>query len=228
MRILIVEDEALIAQRIERLTREILGQQLRQLAVQTTLPSAVHHLSSYPVDLVILDLNLNGKNGFELLQRAVAGAFHTFVISAYTEKAVEAFEYGVLDFIPKPFNKNRLQKAFERFENADYRAIYPTKYLAVRKNSQLQLVDIELVNYIKGAGNYTELHLMDHTVELHDKSLRHIQQLLPMHFERIHKSYIVNLKMVQSISAQYEIFLQNDTCIPISRSLYKALKDRLG
>lgn len=228
MRILIVEDEALIAQRIERLTREILGRQLRQLSIQPTLERARYHLTTYPVDLLLLDLNLNGKNGFELLEYAVAGAFHTCIVSAYTEKAVQAFEYGVLDFIPKPFNKQRLQKAFTRFVNAEQRAVYPTKYLAIRKNKKLQLIDIEEIIFLKGAGNYTELHLQNQSVELHDKSLGQLQQLLPPHFERTHKSYIVNLKMVHSISKQYEIVLNDGIKIPISRTAYKQLKNRLN
>lgn len=225
MRILIVEDEALIAQRIERLTRDILGQELRQLTVQPTLESAFNHIKEQPIDLLILDLNLNGKNGFQLLEQAIAGAFQTFIVSAYTDKAVAAFEYGVLDFIPKPFNKNRLEKAFERFKNANYKAAFPTKYLAVRKNGHLQLVDIEKINFIKGASNYAELYLANGQSELHDKSLQQIMMLLPTHFERIHKSYIVNMKMISSISNQYEVLLKNNVCIPISRSKYKALKN---
>ncbi len=226
MRLLIVEDEALIAQRIERLSREILGAELRQLIVKPTLESAAHYLEEHPLDLLILDLNLNGKDGFELLKKAVAGAFHTLIISAYTDKAIEAYEYGVLDFVAKPFNKDRLQKAFQRFADQNYKAKYPTKYLAIRKNQTLQLIEVAQVAFVKGAGNYAELHLQDTAMVLHDKSLRHIAPLLPAHFERIHKSFIVNLKMVQRISAQYEVLLKNGERIPISRSKYKALKNR--
>ena len=228
MRILIVEDEALIAQRIERLIREILGASLRQVVVKPTIESARTHLREHPLDVLILDLNLNGKNGFELLTAAVSGAFQTFVISAYTDRAVEAYEYGVLDFIAKPFNKQRLQKAFDRYDNQHYRAAYPIQFLAVRKNQQLQLLNISDIAYLRGAGNYAELHLTDGRTALHDKSLRHLIPLLPAHFERIHKSFIVNFKCVEAITNQYEIRLHGGTRIPISRSKYKALKDRLG
>ncbi len=228
MRILIVEDEALIAQRIERLTREILGASLRQLVVKPTIESARCHLREHPLDLLILDLNLNGKDGFELLTEAVAGAFHTLVVSAYTDKAVEAYEYGVLDFIAKPFNKQRLEKAFARYENQHYRATYPVQFLAVRKNQQLQLLNVTEIAYLQGAGNYAELHLVDGRTELHDKSLRHLAPMLPSCFERIHKSFIVNFKLVEAITNQYEIRLDDGRLIPISRSKYKELKDRLG
>ena len=228
MRLLIVEDEALIAQRIERLSREILGHDLIQLAVKPTLESAKAYIHEYPLDLLILDLNLNGKDGFQLLEESVAGAFHTMILSAHTDKAILAYEYGVLDFIPKPFNKARLQKALDRYTNQSYRAEYPTKYLAVKKKTQLKLVDVEHISYIRGAGNHAELYLTDGSIELHDKSLQHISMLLPSCFERIHKSYIVNMKMIASISNNYSITLKNSVQIPISRTKYKSLKDLLS
>ena len=228
MRILIVEDEALIAQRIERLSREILGNELVQLTIKPTLESARAFIHEYPLDLMILDLNLNGKNGFQLLEESVAGAFHTMILSAHTERAILAYEYGVLDFIPKPFNKDRLQKALNRYTNQNHRAEYPTKYLAVKKRSQLKLIDVEQITYIQGAGNHAELNLLDTTTELHDKSLQHIAMLLPDYFERIHKSFIVNMKMILSISSNYTIILKNKQQIPISRSKYKILKDLLS
>ncbi len=228
MRILIVEDEALIAQRIERLTREILGAQLRQLTTKASLEGARLHLSEFPVDLLMLDLNLNGKNGFQLLEESVASSFHTMILSAYTEKAILAYEYGVLDFIPKPFGKSRLQKAFDRYSNKAYRAEIPVKYLAVRKKQKLELVEVKDICYIKGAGNLSELFLTDGQSLLHDKSLHHLAKLLSVDFERIHKSFIVNLKMVKSISGKYEILLRNGECIPISRTKFKAIKDRIG
>lgn len=228
MRVLIVEDEALIAQRIERLTREILGLQLKQLIIKHTFESARHLMLTSPIDLLMLDLNLNGKNGFKLLEETVAATFHTVILSAYIDKAIEAYEYGVLDFIPKPFNKARLQKAFERFTRQSYRADHPARYLAIRKRQKLQLIEVKDILYIKGAGNHSLVHLESDDSYLHDKSLNHLIKLLPYEFERIHKSYIVNLKMVEHISNNYEVLLKNGYTIPISRTIFKNIKDRLS
>ena len=115
MRILIVEDESSIAQRIQRMVAEATKQKA-VIKMAYTVDQASLYLKENVIDLLLLDLNLNGKSGFELLQQAVAGSFHTIIISAYKEKAIEAFEYGVLDFVSKPFTQERLQKAIERFE----------------------------------------------------------------------------------------------------------------
>lgn len=228
MRLLIVEDEALIAQRIERLTKDILGDQLKQLVIKSTFEGANYHLHQSPIDLLILDLNLNGQNGFQLLQASIAESFQTIVLSAYVDKAIIAYDYGVLDFIPKPFNRERLKKAFDRYYNHSYRPVHSTKYLAIKKRQKLALVEVETISYIKGSGNHSMLFLKNGENHLHDKSLRELAKLLPPYFERLHKSYIVNIKMIKAITTQYEIILNNQLHLPISRSRYKQIKDRFG
>ncbi len=231
MRLVIVEDEALIAGRIERLCRDILGPRLQTLSVRPTLAGARAHLREHPIDVLLLDLNLNGLDGFQLLREAVAGSFHTLVISAYAERAVEAFEYGVLDFIPKPFSRERLARALERCERTDYHTNPPLKYLATRVGSRLDLHAIEEVLYISGANHYAELHLRDGSVRLHDKPLSRLVPLLPPAFPRVHKSYIVNLTAVRSLHTQaggkYLLELVNGEHIPVGRGQYKLLREQL-
>ena len=228
MRIVIVEDEVLIAERIKRMTEEILGSKVSRIAIETTLEDASHHLFKNPVDLLILDLNLNGKNGFELLKTAVSGAFHTIIVSANTDRALEAFEYGVLDFVGKPFTKERLKKAYDRYENKEKRSSYAARYLSVRKQERLFLVDIDDIHYIKGAGIYSEIHLHDGRNELHDKTLSRLETILPSHFIRTHKSYIVNLRSIdhfRSLGAStYKAVMKSGQILPVSRVKYKEIK----
>lgn len=230
MNVLIVEDEARIAKRIVRMTRDILGDSLQSLTHINTLKEAVSFIDSHTPDLVLLDLNLNGEHGFDLLKKAVAHPFHTLVISAYKDQAITAFEYGVLDFVPKPFNQDRLEQAFNRVVAKEKSARNPVKYLAVRKRQHIELVPIEDVLYVKGAGVYAELFLRDGTKELHDKSLEKLEQLLPEPFERIHKSYLVKMSEVKEISvatgSKYTAELKNGELIPIGRTKYKKIKSK--
>ncbi len=230
MNILIVEDEARIAKRIERMTNEIFGDKLKSLSQVDTLMEAQRIIHSNPLDLVLLDLNLNGANGFDLLSEAVSESFHTIIISAYKDQAITAFEYGVLDFVPKPFNKDRLEQAFNRVTKKENNALHTIKYLAVKKRGKIQLIPVKDVHYIKGAGAYTELFLTNGTKELHDKSLERLEQLLANSFERIHKSYLVKMTEVKGIlvssGSKYMAELMNGTTIPIGRTKYKDLKSK--
>ncbi len=228
MNILIVEDESRIAKRIERMTRDIFGDSLQSLRQINTLREALRFIENNTLDLVLLDLNLNGDNGFDLLTTAVSKSFHTVVISAYRDQAITAFEYGVLDFVPKPFNRDRLELAFDRVIRKEKTENDSIKFLAIKKRGRMQLISIEGLLYVKGAGVYTELFLANGNKELHDKSLEKLEQLLSHTFERIHKSYLVKMSEVKEIivkpGSKYMAELKNGTLIPIGRTKYKDMK----
>jgi two-component system response regulator LytT len=231
MRLLIVEDEPLIARRLERFCREILGAKLETLHVASAFEEAGARIAETPIDLLLLDLNLSGRDGMELLQASVAGSFHTIIVSANLDQALKAFEYGVIDFVPKPFNQDRLAQALARVTERDGRAAGAAKFLAVRKHGKVQLVPVDRVLYAQGAGAYAELVLDDGTRELHDKTLEKLHALLPPAFERIHKSYVVRLSSVKALHAHegshYEAELKNGLRLPIGRTRYKELREKL-
>ena len=232
MRVLIVEDEPLIAQRLERFCREILGEKLEAIHVAALLSEASARLDESPIDLLLLDLNLHGRDGMELLQASVAGSFHTIIVSANTEQALRAFEFGVIDFVPKPFSKERLASALARVTERDGRAAGTAKFLAVKKYGKVELVEIDRVLYVEGAGAYAELVLNDGKRELHGKTLEKLHALLPPVFERIHKSFVVRWSAVKALHAQegshYEAELRNGLRLPVGRTRYKELREKLG
>lgn len=228
MNILIVEDESRIAKRIERMTRAFFGNTLQSLKHIDNLNEALQFIENSALDLVLLDLNLNGENGFDLLTTAVSKSFHTIIISAYRDQAITAFQYGVLDFVPKPFNRERLEQALHRIISKEKIETNEIKFLAIKKRHRIQLVPIHDVLYIKGAGAYTELFLTDGKKELHDKSLEKLEQLLSHTFERIHKSYLVKMSEVKEIvvksGSKYMAELKNGELLPVGRTKYKDIK----
>jgi DNA-binding LytR/AlgR family response regulator len=231
MRLLIVEDEPLIAQRLERFCREILGDAMTAPHTSESLSATEAWLKENTADVLLLDLNLGGADGMALLRRSVAGSFHTVIVSANTDRALEAFEYGVLDFVPKPFTKERLAQALGRATDAGARA-GAAKYLAVKKSGRVELVAVADVLYVQGAGNYSELVLTDGRRELHDKTLERLAAVLPPQFERIHKSFLVRLGAIRALHASegshYEAELKNGLSLPVGRTRYKELREKLG
>lgn len=220
MRVTIVEDERMVARSLTRCVRSVLGASLQQLDVMGDLRSAQAHLQATRPDVLLLDLNLHGHDGFGLLKYAVAGAFDTIVVSANTERALEAFEYGVLDYVPKPFSTERLAQAFKRLsgkrsENAALR------YLIVRHAGQLERVKVEDIRAIHGANDYSELELTSGACRLHEKTLAQLARSLSGGFLRIHRSHIVNLEFVQSLTTQagsrYHLTLTDGTQLPVGR-----------
>ncbi len=225
MRILIVEDELLVAQRVERLSRAILADQLEDVRIARTFDAASSELVRHPIDLLLLDLNLNGRNGMDLLLTSVAASFQTIIISANTEHALLTFEHGVIDFVPKPFTRERLALALKRVTDDSGRAAQAAKFLVVKKQGRIEIVAVADVIYFQAARNYTELVLKDGRRELHDKSLERLVAILPGGFERIHRSYAVRLADINAIhtheGSRYDAELKNGMLLPIGRTYYK-------
>lgn len=231
MRVLIVEDEPVIAQRIQRLLRKYIDEKITTIKSLSSLDDADIYLEENTIDLLLLDLNLHGEDGFELLKKLVAESFHTIIISAYAEKAIEAFEYGVLDFVAKPFNEERFNKALSRFLDTREKREFFAKKLAVKKYGEVSILDIDNINYIQAEGHYSQIITPEQNY-LHDKSLDKLHALLPENFEKIHRSYIVNIKNIEGLIVQsggvYRAKLSCGTEIPISRSKFKGVKEKLS
>jgi DNA-binding LytR/AlgR family response regulator len=231
MRILIVEDEPLIARRLEQFCRKILGGRLEGARVAPTFDAASAWLAESPVDVVMLDLNLGGRDGMKLLESMTASSFHTIIVSANTEHALRAFAHGVVDFVPKPFSEERLAQALQRVVEPGGRTPYSARCLAVRKHGRVQLVPVDDLLYVQGADDSSELVLADGRRELHDKTLERLLTVLPPGFERIHKSYLVRMSMVVAVHAsegsRYEAELRNGVRLPVGRTYYREIRQKM-
>ncbi len=231
MKILIVDDEARALKRLVRLTHSILGDKIESVETGSSLSIALEQIEKGKIDLLLLDLNLNGRDGFEVLKSLVAQSFQTIIVSAYHDRAIEAFEYGVLDFVPKPVAESRLKKAFERFETRNGPRERQLKYLSVKRQRRLDLIPIENILYFSGANDYTEIHIKTGKTYLYEKSLDSIELLLKSDFIRIHRSFIVRSDSIASIQtaqgSRYSIEMKNGSTLPIGRTKIDSVRQRL-
>jgi DNA-binding LytR/AlgR family response regulator len=230
MRIIIIEDEAPIAAYIEDSVRRILESKIRQLTISYTCEEGLELIMEKEFDLCFLDLNLRGKSGYEILQKAASRPLHTIIISAHTEHAARAFDFGVIDFVPKPFTLERLRQAIERFLGAQ-RTPAAAKYLSYRVGQKNCLLQVSEISHIKACRYLAEVWLPDERRVLLEKPLNRLEQILPDDFIRIHRSYIVNLKRVESFqhhgSSRYTIRMKGGQALPLSRDRLRALKKLL-
>jgi DNA-binding LytR/AlgR family response regulator len=232
MRILIVEDERPTAEDIQLIVKQILKKDITSIHIETTLDDAIAYIHEKPIDVLLLDLRLNSKDGFQILKEVVSKSFHTIIISANIDRALEAFEYGVLDFIPKPYSKERLKAAFQRLQSSHALDGHAIKYLSVKKGGAVQIIPIDNIRYFKSANIYVELHLKDKQIAIYDKPIKLLGPLLPANYYRIHKSYIADVDTIASIQmlggGRYHAILKSGDRLPVSRQKIKELKSRLG
>lgn len=228
MNIVLVEDEPMVAKRLRRFIAES-TQGKAAIKHFSNLEDAQDNLVSQPVDVLFLDLNLHGKDGFLLLHEQLVQPFHTIVVSANTDRALEAFELGVLDFVGKPFTQERIDKALQRFADANVKG--QCKTLSYKKQDMIHFLEIDNIQFVQAAGHYSEITTKDNHVILHDKHLDKLMQVLPDTFIRVHRSYAISLNELESISqksgAKYIAHLKSGASVPVGRTKFSELMERL-
>lgn len=230
MNVLIVEDEPLIAQRLAREVRAFFGPRLTKLAQGEDVDDVLDILRAGEVDLLLLDLHLHGEDGFRVLELVNEGRFRTIIVSAYAERALQGFDFGVLDFVAKPFSQVRLHQAFQRYADSLERG--SARSLLVKKMGGIELLPFDKICFIRADGHYTQLRMSDGSEHFHDCALDKLMATLPAHFLRVHRSYAVNMRQFARLrieaGGKYLIDTLTERDIPVSRSLYPAVRNVLA
>lgn len=230
MRILILDDEPPAARRIAKYCQEVFGKDIQTLKILDSLFPAIYYLQENAVDLLFLDIDLNDdENGFDLLKEIPSPSFYTIITSSHTEYAIQAFEYSVIDFLPKPFPLQRFAKAMVRVKNTLQARGIQKDFIAVKKDESLEMVRPGLISWLESEGNYTIMHLTSGSSEKIRKTLDKISSELPKNFVRTHRSYIVNANDVERIlygknNSSYQVQLKDQTRVPLSRSNFSNFK----
>jgi two-component system, LytTR family, response regulator LytT len=232
MRILIVEDEPVHARFLSSLLSEILGSEIETMQHQKTLTAAECFLLDNSIDLLFLDLNLYGENGFDLLQIIGPLSFSTIVVSAHEDMAVQAFDQGVLDFIPKPVSQERLKKALTRFQDNRFASRRWLEYFSYSDRGELVIVPLKDIIYFNASGKQLIIHTTDGNKRTCSRQIGEVENLIPSSFRRIHKSYIVNShtirRLLTSPGGKYAVTLTDGSELPVSRQLYSEIKQWLA
>ena len=107
---------------------------------------------------------------------------------------------------------------------------FPGKYLPIKKQGRVQLIELKDILFIQGANIYAEIHLLNGKRELSNKNLENLSQILPNWFARIHKSYIANMHQAKEITvhpgAKYELQLADGRSLPVGRTRYPQIRDQ--
>ena len=198
-------------------------------------------------DLVFLDVQMPKLTGFEFLE-VLDDPLNIIFTTAYDEYAIKAFENNAVDYLLKPFSKERLEeavaKAAKRMETGDKDELL-VKKLAGEKTSDesLQRIIVKTGTKVKviSANEVLYLEAQDDFVAIHTKEGKFLKQHTMKYFEehleqekflRIHRSFIVNLDEVEHLEPyekeSYRVVLKNKMSIPVSRSGYARLREKFG
>jgi len=246
IRTLIVDDEPLARERLRRLLEgepeiEIVGE-------CADGREAVAAIQKQPPDLMFLDIQMPELDGFGVLQATNTQHVPVIVfVTAHDKFALRAFEVHAVDYLLKPFDRERFQtalrRALERVRNRDSQALQqrqaalladlkiPPKSpdrLAVKSAGRVVFVKLSDIDWIEAAHNYVELHAGKESHLLRETLNAIEARLSPEKFVRISRSAIVNIERVKELQplfhGEYTVTLQNGTRVTLSRRYRDKLK----
>ncbi|MEO8238124.1 MAG: LytTR family DNA-binding domain-containing protein [Flavobacterium sp.] len=189
---------------------------------------AMDYLRENRVDLMFLDINMPEISGMELLKILQVHP-KTILTTAYSEFALESYDYGVIDYLLKPIYFPRFLKAIDRFFLTENTVIKEDEIVINSVSVKIDgyFVDIELdqLLYAQSFGNYVKLHTIKRTY-LASITTTELEKCLPeKNFMRIHKSYIVALDKIEATEKDFVILRKEK--LPIGITYRRELTDRL-
>ncbi len=250
IRTLIVDDESLARERI----RDMLASDpaIEIVSECANGDEAIEAIQQFSPDLVFLDVEMPGADGFAVLDGLPPDRIPTIIfVTAYDQYAVRAFEVYALDYLLKPFDRERFEKALARAkaqitsERSDalseriLRAIEDIKTkpvhlerLVIKMNGHVFFMKAEEIDWLEAEGNYVRLHSGKESYLLRDTISALEAQLDPKRFIRVHRSAIVNVDRISELQpwfhGEYRIVLREGVQLTLSRTYREKLHELLG
>jgi two-component system, LytTR family, response regulator len=204
-------------------------------------------IQQYEPDLVFLDIQMPKINGFEMLELIEEPPAVIFT-TAYDEYAIKAFESHAVDYLLKPFSRERFDKALQKWldqnnsgnsktntqELLETVAQSPAQHqrVVVKIAGKIKIIPVEEINFFEAADDYVKIHTKEGSF-LKNKTMSYFEQILDAQlFVRTHRSYILNVQQITRIDP-YEkdnhiAILKSGAKVPVSKTGYAKLKTVLG
>jgi two-component system LytT family response regulator len=249
IRTLIVDDEPLAREKV----RMLLGRDsdVKIIGECASGEEAIEAIRKVRPDLVFLDIQMPGPDGFEVLKTVGAEQVGAVVfVTAYDQHALRAFEVHALDYLLKPFANRRFKETLQRAKEhlgRNHNGMLThqlqsllsdlnggRKYLdrlVIKAAGKVFFVKVDEIDWIEAAGNYVSLHVGRNTHLLRQTMNGIEEQLDRQKFARIHRSALVNIERIKELSplfhGDYVVTLHDATRLTLSRNYREALSDVL-
>ncbi|SHG30575.1 two component transcriptional regulator, LytTR family [Salegentibacter echinorum] len=230
----IIDDEINAQSLLEKTLDRYLPNRVNIVAKCNGVDAGVLAIKKHEPDLVFLDIQMPEKNGFELFKYFKVIKFEVIFTTAYDKFGIKAIKRSALDYLLKPINHLELAEAIRKYEKKDEGNSAQRKLSLLLENLNVndqnvskiafptlegfELIHTNQILYCKAESNYCRIKKIDSTAKLASKTLKFVEELLPVNsFNRIHKSYVINLNyVVRYNKADKEIELTNGEKLPVS------------
>lgn len=228
MKCLIIDDNAIARATIKKLAQQDPG--LTVVGECADSPEAYRLASAQPVDLLLLDIEMPGMSGIELVRSLDSKPIVIFTTSK-KEYAAEAFELNVADYITKPVTTARFVQAIERAREiyqsrSRTHKVQEEEFVFFRDSNIVRRLPLEDILFAEAMGDYVKLYTPQKMYAVHT-TLREVESKLPApRFLRVHRSFIVQVGKIDTLEGTTLIVGRNS--VPVADSYRAALHQRLS
>lgn len=184
------------------------------------LPEAIRLIHAHKPNVVLLDIEMPGYSGLDILSffNPDEVQFKIIFVTAYSEYAIRAFELSAIDYLLKPVRREHLDRALRKVESTQPGQLEllreniqspNDRKIALQVSSDLHIVKLSTISYLKAQRQYTEIGLIDGTKWLTSKNLNEYQMLESTgSLYRVHRSYIIHLDNIKKITRKEGYYIQ--------------------
>ncbi len=228
MKCVIIDDEPLA---VELLSKYVGDQESLTLAFATTNPfEAIRFIQKNEVDIIFLDMQMPELTGMQVL-KIIGGDYHIIFTTAYTDYALDGYEYNITDYLLKPITYERFEKAVQKTIPAHHPAAAKSilngdDFIFIKADSRMIKVSLTDIFFIEGLKDYVSIRTATEKL-ITLQNLKTLEQELPARqFLRVHKSYIIALGRIDVVERN-RIFI-GAYSIPIGETYRDAFLKRIG
>lgn len=217
---IIIDDEPLAVELVKKHASE--NPDLAVSLATTEVFEAIDFLKTEKVDLIFTDIQMPDLTGLQLMK--VLDNSQKFIITtAYTDYALESFNFHVVDYILKPITKERFNQAIEKYKNLfQSKQTQNNTYLFVKSEGRQVKINFTDLLYVEGLKDYIRLYMKTEKIMILE-TMKSFENKLPENFKRIHRSFIINLDYLSSIEGN-SVYI-NQKILPIGETYRKEMKE---
>lgn len=232
---ILVDDEFNSREFLDKMLTNYFPNKFLVLAKCQCVDEAKIAIAEHQPELVFLDIQMPDKNGFQLLKELNKVNFEIIFTTAHAQFGIDAIKQGALDYLLKPINFTELAESVKKYESKIQKASVFEKFSLLVENldagesnykkiafpteNGFELLKVNSILYCEADSNYCKVVCLGGKKIILSKTLKFVEEMLPSNvFQRIHKSYLVNLNYVNRVNKTNELMVHLATgeTLPVS------------
>jgi two-component system LytT family response regulator len=233
-KLLIADDEENVREALSQMVA-LYSSEIKLLKPTASVADTIQSIQENDPDIVLLDVEMKGGTGFDVLKFFKTPRFKVIFITAFQQYAIQAFRFSALDYLLKPVDPDRLMETLSKATDIIDREKIALKIesflynmgtlnqglkkIILKTSANIHVVNLQDIVYCEADGGYTTFYLADRTRIVVSNTLGHYEEMFDeFSFLRVHASYLININYIK----RYEkgdggkLYLNGDICIPVA------------